>query len=688
MLVCLFRALSVRRNAAAVATKFCEILNKTERGASGLPRSDAPVYATKGICMNKKQKRTRNRIVAALAIFAAVFAVTEFVPIAQYVGGETNALYLEFVLFLIPYLIAGYDVLLKAARNIGNGQVFDENFLMTIATLGAFALVLFPDSQPHMAEGAAVMLFYQVGELFQGYAVGKSRQSIADMMDIAPDFANVMRDGKLVQVDPYEIGVGDEIVVKPGERVPLDGTIAEGSTQLDTAALTGESVPRHVEEGAEVISGCVNMTGKITVKVSKPFEQSTVSRILELVESASEKKAQTENFITRFARYYTPIVTIGALVLAVLPPLLFGQSWSDWIERGLTFLVVSCPCALVISVPLSFFGGIGGASRLGILVKGGNYLEALSHTETVVFDKTGTLTNGNFNVVAVHPDAAAEVNPDLILPIAAHAEAYSDHPIAVSVKEAFTGEIDQSRIADVREEGGHGVRAVVDERVVLVGNDKLMREEGIAYHDCELTGTILHVSIDGKYAGHIIIADVVKEDAAECIKRLHAAGVKKTVMLTGDRAEVAKAVAEKLGLDEYHGKLLPEDKVNQVERLLGETSEKGKLAFVGDGINDAPVLTRADIGIAMGAMGSDAAIEAADIVLMDDKPSKIASAIRIARKTMRIVWQNIVFALGVKFAVLVLAAVGLATMWLAVFADVGVAILAILNAMRCMRVKH
>ena len=638
--------------------------------------------------MNKKQKRTRNRIVAALAIFAAVFAVTEFVPLAQYVGGETNALYLEFVLFLIPYLIAGYDVLLKAARNIGNGQVFDENFLMTIATVGAFALVLFPDSQPHMAEGAAVMLFYQVGELFQGYAVGKSRQSIADMMDIAPDFANVMRDGKLVQVDPYEIGVGDEIVVKPGERVPLDGTIVEGSTQLDTAALTGESVPRHVEEGAEVISGCVNMTGKITVKVSKPFEQSTVSRILELVESASEKKAQTENFITRFARYYTPIVTIGALVLAVLPPLLFGQSWSDWIERGLTFLVVSCPCALVISVPLSFFGGIGGASRLGILVKGGNYLEALSHTETVVFDKTGTLTNGSFNVVAVHPDAAAEVDPDLILSIAAHAEAYSDHPIAVSVKEAFTGEIDQSRIADVREEGGHGVRAVVDERVVLVGNDKLMREEGIAYHDCELTGTILHVSIDGKYAGHIIIADMVKEDAAECIKRLHAAGVRKTVMLTGDRAEVAKAVAEKLGLDEYHGKLLPEDKVNQVERLLGETSEKGKLAFVGDGINDAPALTRADIGIAMGAMGSDAAIEAADIVLMDDKPSKIASAIRIARKTMRIVWQNIVFALGVKFAVLVLAAVGLATMWLAVFADVGVAILAILNAMRCMRVKR
>lgn len=638
--------------------------------------------------MNKKQKRTRNRIVTALVIFAAVFAVTEFVPLAQYVGGETNALYLEFVLYLIPFLIAGYDVLYKAVRNIVNGQVFDENFLMTIATVGAFALVLFPDSQPHMAEGAAVMLFYQVGELFQSYAVGKSRQSIADMMDIAPDYANVMRDGELVQVDPYEIGVGDEIVVKPGERIPLDGVIVEGSTQLDTAALTGESVPRHVEEGAEVISGCVNMTGKITVKVSKPFEQSTVSRILELVESASEKKAQTENFITRFARYYTPIVTIGALALAVLPPLLFGQNWADWVERGLTFLVVSCPCALVISVPLSFFGGIGGASRLGILVKGGNYLEALAHTETVVFDKTGTLTNGSFNVVAVHPDAAAEVDPDLILSIAAHAEAYSDHPIAVSVKEAFTGEIDQKRIADVREEGGHGVRAVVDEHVVLVGNDKLMREEGVAYHDCELTGTILHVSIDGKYAGHIIIADVVKDDAAECIKRLHAAGVKKTVMLTGDRTEVAQAVAEKLGLDEFHGQLLPEDKVNQVERLLGATSEQGKLAFVGDGINDAPVLTRADIGIAMGAMGSDAAIEAADVVLMDDKPSKISSAIAIARKTMRIVWQNIIFALGVKFVVLALAAVGIATMWLAVFADVGVTILAILNAMRCMSVER
>ena len=637
--------------------------------------------------MNKKQKRTRNRIVVALVLFALVFAVTKFVPLASYVGGETNAVYLEFVMFLVPYLIAGYDVLLKAARNIGNGQVFDENFLMTIATVGAFALVLFPESDPHMAEGAAVMLFYQVGELFQGYAVGKSRQSIADMMDIAPDYANVMRNGELVKVDPYEIAEGDQIVVKPGERVPLDGIVASGSSQLDTAALTGESVPRHVEEGAEVISGCVNMTGLLTVKVTKPFEQSTVSRILELVENASEKKAQTENFITRFARYYTPVVTIGALLLAVLPPLLLGQSWADWIERGLTFLVVSCPCALVISVPLSFFGGIGGASRLGILVKGSNYLEALAKADTVVFDKTGTLTNGTFNVVAVHPEAAAEVDPELILSIAAHAEAYSDHPIALSIKEAFSGQIDRNRIAEVSEQGGHGVRAVVDQHVVLVGNDKLMREQGIAYHDCELTGTILHVSLDGEYAGHIIIADVVKEDAAKCIADLHAAGVRKTVMLTGDRTEVAQAVAQKLGIDEFHGQLLPEDKVNQVERLLGQTGEKGKLAFVGDGINDAPVLTRADIGIAMGAMGSDAAIEAADIVLMDDKPSKIASAIHIARKTMRIVWQNIIFALGVKFAVLILAAVGMATMWLAVFADVGVAVLAILNAMRCMSVE-
>lgn len=638
--------------------------------------------------MNKKQRRWRNRICLALALFVVVYAVCEWAPLATWLGGETQALYLEFVLFLIPYGIAGYDVLWKAVRNIGHGQVFDENFLMSVATIGAFALVLFPDSDPHMAEGAAVMLFYQVGELFQNYAVGKSRQSIADMMDIAPDYANVMRDGELQQVDPYEIGIGDEIVVKPGERVPLDGVVIGGSSQLDTAALTGESVPRHVEEGAEIISGCVNMTGLLTVRVSKPFEESTVSRILELVENASEKKARTESFITRFARYYTPFVTGAALLLAVVPPLLLGLSWSDWIERGLTFLVVSCPCALVISVPLSFFGGIGGASRLGILVKGSNYLEALASTETVVFDKTGTLTDGTFNVVAVHAEPKGIADPDLLLSIAAHAEAYSDHPIALSVKEAFSGDIDRARIADVQEESGHGVRAIIDEHVVLVGNDTLMKQDGITYHDCELTGTILHISLDGVYIGHIVIADVLKPDAEQAIADLHTAGVKKTVMLTGDRAEVASAVAEKLGIDEYHAHLLPQDKVEQVERLLKTTSEKGKLAFVGDGINDAPVLTRADVGIAMGAMGSDAAIEAADIVLMDDKPSNIARAISVARKTMRIVRQNIGFALGVKFAVLILAAIGLANLWLAVFADVGVAILAILNAMRCMQVKN
>ena len=577
-------------------------------------------------------------------------------------------------------------MLFKAARNIGHGQVFDENFLMSVATIGAFALVLFPDSDPHMAEGAAVMLFYQVGELFQSYAVGKSRKSIADMMDIAPDYANVMRDGELVQVDPYEVAVGDEIVVKPGERVPLDGTVVSGASQLDTAALTGESVPRHVEAGAEVISGCVNMTGLLTVKVAKPFGESTVSRILELVENASEKKARTENFITRFARYYTPAVVIVAVLLAVVPPLLFGQNWSDWVQRGLIFLVVSCPCALVISVPLSFFGGIGGASRLGILVKGSNYLEALGDTETVVFDKTGTLTDGTFSVVAVHPET--DVDPDLILSVAAHAEAYSDHPIALSVKEAYSGPIDRERIADVEEKGGHGVRATIDERVVLVGNDKLMCEGGVDYHDCELTGTILHVSLDGEYIGHIVIADVVKEDAAKAIAELHAVGVKRTVMLTGDRKEVAAAVAAELGIDEYRAQLLPQDKVAAVEKLLDETTGKGKLAFVGDGINDAPVLTRADIGIAMGAMGSDAAIEAADIVLMDDRPSNIAKAIHVARKTMGIVRQNIVFALAIKFLVLILAALGIANMWLAVFADVGVAVLAILNAMRAMNVKR
>lgn len=637
--------------------------------------------------MAKNKKVTRNRVIVALVIFACVFIFTEFFPVATYVGSELNALYLEFALFLIPYLLAGYDVLYKAARNIGHGQVFDENFLMSVATIGAFALVLFPGSDPHMAEGAAVMLFYQVGELFQDYAVGKSRASIAEMMDIAPDFAYVMREGELIKVDPYVLSPGDEFVVKPGDRIALDGVIVEGSSQLDTSALTGESVPRVVEVGGEVISGCVNMTGALTIRATKPFEESTVSRILELVEDASEKKARTENFITRFARYYTPFVTFGALAIAILPPLLFGFAWADWVERGLTFLVVSCPCALVISVPLSFFGGIGGASRLGILVKGGNYLEALAKADTIVFDKTGTLTNGTFNVVAIHPEAESHIDPDVLLSLAAHAEAYSNHPIAVSIKEAYRGEIDPARVQDVNEEGGHGVRAVVDKHVVLIGNDKLMNESSIAYHNCNLVGTILHVAMDGNYIGHIVIADVVKPEAKEAISDLHAAGIRKTVMLTGDRAEVAQAVASDLGIDEVHAQLLPQDKVFEVEKLLSQTGEKQKLAFVGDGINDAPVLTRADIGIAMGAMGSDAAIEAADVVLMDDNPRNIAKAMHIARKTMRIVWQNIIFALGIKFAVLILAAIGIATMWLAVFADVGVAVLAILNAMRCMNVR-
>ena len=634
--------------------------------------------------MNKKQRKWRNRIIVALALFAVVFAIDHMLPLDEWLG-PAGAVYLLFALYLVPYLIAGHDVLARAGRNIISGQVFDENFLMAVATIGAFAMVAFPEAEPSMAEGCAVMLFYQVGELFQSYAVGKSRKSIAAMMDIAPDYANMERDGRIEEVDPSEVAPGSIIVVKPGERVPIDGVVVEGASQLDTAALTGESVPRHVEAGSDIISGCVNMTGLLRIKTTKPFGESTVSRILELVENASEKKARTENFITRFARYYTPTVTILALLLAVVPPLLGAGAWSDWILRGLTFLVVSCPCALVISVPLSFFGGIGGASKIGVLVKGSNYLEALAKVDTVVFDKTGTLTDGTFNVVAIHPEQG--IDKDKLLSLAAHAEAFSDHPIAVSVKSAYTGEIDQNRIEAVQEESGHGMVATIDEHVVLVGNDKLMRGHGSVYHDCELAGTILHVSIDGEYAGHIVIADVVKTDAQAAISSLHAAGVKKTVMLTGDRKEVAEAVAGKLGIDEFAAQLLPEDKVNEVERLLRAKRERSKLAFVGDGINDAPVLTRADVGIAMGAMGSDAAIEAADVVLMDDKPSNISRAIRLARRTMRIVWQNIVFALGVKLIVLVLAAVGIANMWLAVFADVGVAILAILNAMRCMNVN-
>lgn len=636
--------------------------------------------------MNKKLRRWRKRIVIALVLFAMIFALTELLPLSNWLGSERNAVYAEFVLYLIPYAIAGYDVLLKAARNIKNGQVFDENFLMAVATIGAFSLVFFPDSGPHMAEGAAVMLFYQVGELFQQYAVGKSRKSIAAMMDIAPDFAKVRNtNGDLEQVDPDTVAVGSEIIVKPGERVPIDGIVVEGSSQLDTAALTGESVPRAIEAGSEVVSGCVNLTGLLIIKTTKPFGESTVSRILELVENAAEKKAHTENFITRFARYYTPAVCGVALVLALLPPLLGFGALSDWVFRGLTFLVVSCPCALVISVPLSFFGGIGGASKLGILIKGSNYLESLASVDTVVFDKTGTLTSGTFGVVAVHP--TEDVKSDRLLELAAHAEAYSDHPIAMSVKQAYGARIDETRVSNASEVSGRGVQAKIDGASVSVGNDKLMASLDIDAHNCELVGTMLHVAENGKYLGHIVIADMVKDDAAKTIADLHATGVTKTVMLTGDAEEVARSVASKLGLDEFHAKLLPQDKVAEVERLLDEESKKGRLAFVGDGINDAPVLTRADIGIAMGAMGSDAAIEAADIVLMDDKPSNIAKAIRLSRKTMGIVWQNIVFALGVKLAVLVLAAVGIANMWMAVFADVGVAILAILNAMRCMNVK-
>ena len=640
--------------------------------------------------MNKKQKKWLKRILLALALFFTVMALDELGVLAG-IFGEPGALYASFALYLIPYLIAGHDVLLKAWRNIRRGEAFDESFLMAVATIGAFAMIFFPETEPHMAEGAAVMLFYQVGELFQSYAVGKSRKSIAAMMDIAPDYANIERNGELVEVDPDEVQVGDIIVVKPGERVPIDGVVVDGTSQLDTAALTGESVPRHIEVGGEVISGCINMTGVLRIRTTKLFGTSTVSRILELVENASEKKARTENFITRFARVYTPIVTLAAVTIAVVPPLLGMGAWANWILRGLTFLVVSCPCALVISVPLSFFGGIGGASRLGILVKGSNYLEALAQVDTVVFDKTGTLTSGTFGVVGVHP--AGAIDSDQLLAMAAHAEAFSDHPIALSVKKAYLDEatadlgrvIDQARIEETTEESGHGVEATVDGHAVLVGNDKLMSAHGISCPDCELTGTILHVAIDGAYAGHIVIADTVKDDAARAIADLHAAGVERCIMLTGDREEVARSVASDLGLDEYHAQLLPGDKVEQVERILD--SARGNLAFVGDGINDAPVLTRADVGIAMGAMGSDAAIEAADIVLMDDKPSNIARAIRVARKTMRIVHQNIVFAIGVKLLILALAAVGIANMWLAVFGDVGVAVIAILNAMRAMNVK-
>ena len=672
--------------------------------------------------MNPKQKKLLTRIIVALVLFV-IIEVAAQTGILRAAFGTPGDVYAEFALFLIPYLIAGYDVIAGALRGLVHGHALDEDFLMTVATFGAFALVLFPDTEPHMAEGAAVMLFFQVGELFQSYAVDKSRQSIADMMDIAPEYANVMEEGKLKQVDPFELAPDDEFIVMPGERIPLDGTVLTGESQIDTAALTGESVPRTARPGDEVISGCVNLTAKLVVRATKPFEDSTVSRILELVENAAEKKARTENFITRFARVYTPIVVGVAAVLAIAPPLLFGGQWSDWILRGLTFLVVSCPCALVISVPLSFFGGIGGASRLGILVKGSNYLEALGSTETVVFDKTGTLTDGTFSVTELI--GAPGVSETELIDIAAAAETFSTHPIAQSVRayrdslttdarpdsdnDANLAQPDSDstttgarpgssstttaeRVRDVREIGGQGVEAVVDGRNVLVGNGKLMAAHDIAFTATDVPGTVLYVAADGTYLGAIVIADTVKPDAARAIADLRAAGVKKTVMLTGDRTPVARAVAAELGIDEVHAELLPQDKVAEVEALLAQTERdtngKGKLAFVGDGINDAPVLTRADIGIAMGAMGSDAAIEAADIVLMNDDPDDIARAIHLARRTMGIVWQNIVFALGVKFAVLVLAAFGIANMWMAVFADVGVAVIAILNAMRAMNVKR
>ncbi len=616
--------------------------------------------------MSRKQKKMLLRIVVSAVLLAAAVLI-------PYQGGW------RFLLFFPAYFVIGWDVLWKAAKNIAHGQIFDENFLMALATVGAFCTGFFGEGE--YPEAVFVMLFYQVGELFQSYAVGKSRKSISELMDIRPDYANIQRDGQLVQVDPEEVAVGDFIVIKAGERVPLDGVVTEGASSLNTAALTGESLPREVKPGDAVISGCVNQTGLLQVRVTKPFGESTVSKILDLVENSSSKKARAENFITKFARYYTPVVVIGAVLLAVLPPLFTGD-WAVWLNRALTFLVVSCPCALVVSVPLSFFGGIGGASRGGVLIKGANYLEILSQTEIVVFDKTGTLTQGVFRVTAVHPDDCTE---EELLETAALAESYSDHPISRSLKEAFGKEIDASRVTDAKELSGRGIRAVVDSRTICAGNEKLMEEMGISCHPCRSIGTVVHVAADGKYLGHIIISDELKPDAGETVSGLRAQGVKKLVMLTGDRKEVGEAVAVELGLDQVYTELLPADKVEQVERLLQEKSPKGKLAFVGDGINDAPVLSRADIGIAMGGLGSDAAIEAADLVLMDDKPSKIAEAMKISKGTLRIVRQNIWFALGVKLLVLILSAFGLSTMWEAVFADVGVLILAVLNASRALR---
>ena len=627
--------------------------------------------------MNKKQKKMLARIIVAFVLLVAL----HFVP----VEGA-----LRLCCYMVPYLIVGYDILLKAAKGIKNRQMFDECFLMAVATVGAVALALYSGSGDY-TEAVAVMLFYQIGELFQSVAVGKSRRNISELMDISPDYANIEVDGQLKQVDPDEVEIGSIIIVQPGEKVPIDGVVLEGTSSLDTSALTGESVPRDIAQGEEVISGCINMTGVLKIRTTKEFGESTVSKILELVENASSRKSKSENFISKFARVYTPAVCYAALALAFLPPLVrmlalgVDADWGTWIYRALTFLVISCPCALVISIPLSFFAGIGGASNAGVLVKGSNYLETLSQVRTVVFDKTGTLTRGVFEVVDIHH---SEMEREKLLDLAAHAESASSHPIAGSLQRAYGKSIDRSRVTNIQEISGGGVIAHVDGVPVACGNDKLMAKVGVEAVECHSIGTIVHVAVNGEYAGHIVVADVEKPHAKEAIAALKRAGVTRTVMLTGDRQGVAQKVAADLGVDEVHAELLPADKVDQVEALLAAKSEKEKLAFVGDGINDAPVLRRADVGIAMGAMGSDAAIEAADIVLMDDDPLKIAKAIKISRKTLRIVYQNIVFAIGIKGICLVLGAVGLANMWLAIFADVGVMVIAVINAIRALFVKN
>ena len=627
--------------------------------------------------MTSKQKKMLYRIITAFVLFV-VLMVLEHTGVLEQLPGQ----WLVFLIYLIPYLVIGYDIVFKAVRNISHGQVFDENFLMMVATFGAFGV-------KEYSEAVAVMLFYQVGELFQNYAVGKSRQSISDMMNICPEYANIEEDGVLTQVDPDDVEVGSIIVVKPGERIPLDGIVTEGTSMIDTAALTGESVPRRATVGDEIISGCVNGSSTIKVKVTKAFEDSTVARILELVENASSKKAKVENFITRFAKYYTPVVTIGAVILAILPPLILGGGWADWIQRACIFLVISCPCALVISVPLGFFGGIGASSKIGILVKGSNYLEAVAEMTTIVFDKTGTLTKGEFKVSEVLPSAEKNntIGKEELLEIAAYGEGYSNHPIANSIREAYGKTLSMERVTDTEEIAGHGIHTFIDGREVYLGNAKLMEAQNIAYTENKTAGTVVYVACNNVFAGSIVISDTVKEGSKNAIADMKKVGVKKTVMLTGDRQAAADAVAAELGIDEVHAELLPADKVGEVEKLLGSQNEKERLAFVGDGINDAPVLTRADIGIAMGSMGSDAAIEAADIVLMDDDIRKISSLVKIARKTLGIVKQNIVFALAIKALVLLLGALGMANMWEAVFADVGVSVIAILNSMRTLNTK-